>query len=240
MRSLVTGGAGFIGSHLVDSLISRGDEVAVLDDLSTGSLENLRDHLTSSQLRFTEGSILDVGDVTAVTEGVDRVFHLAAVVGVANVVNDPILGMKTNVRGTEILLERCAEIGCKFLFASTSEIYGKSLLLPMAEDDERVLGSTKIPRWSYSTGKALDEHLTLAYADKGLHAVIVRYFNAYGPRVQERGYGSVVANFLRQAHAGEPLTVHGDGKQTRCFTYVDDSVAGTLPSSQNWFKRQPA
>jgi len=232
VRSLVTGGAGFIGSHLVDRLVAAGDQVVVLDDLSTGSKENLEELLTQSKLKFVEGSILDMNTVIDAMRGVNRVFHLAAAVGVTNIVQEPLRGILTNTRGTENVLEQCAKQNCKFLLASTSEIYGKTSKIPMSEDDDRVLGSTWVHRWSYSTAKALDEHLTLAYAATGLPAVIVRYFNTYGPRLDERGYGSVIANFLRQAYAGQPLTLFGDGTQTRTFTYVDDTVSGTIAAME--------
>ena len=228
MRSVVTGGAGFIGSHLVDRLIAAGEDVIVLDDLSTGSEQNLHHHAGNARLKFVRGSILDVDAVNDAVGNADRVFHLAAAVGVAHIVRDPLGGMLTNVRGTENVLAACAQHHRKVLLASTSEVYGKSPRIPMAEDDDRLLGPTSVPRWSYSTAKALDEHLGLAYAAVGAPVVIVRYFNSYGPRLDERGYGSVIANFLRQAHAGGPLIVYGDGNQTRCFTFVDDTVSGTL------------
>lgn len=226
MRVLVTGGAGFIGSHLVDALLDEGHEVRVLDDLSTGRIENLEPRL--HEIEFVNGSILDARLVEEQVRGAQVVFHLAAAVGVRHIVDAPLESLLVNTRGTELVLAMCFRHWRKVIVASTSEVYGKTSKVPMQEDDERVLGPTTVHRWSYSTAKAIDEHLAFAYAARGLPAVVLRYFNAYGPRLDENGYGSVVANFLRQALAGEPLTVHGDGEQTRCFTYIDDMVRGTL------------
>ena len=223
VRVLVTGGAGFIGSHLVDALCDEGADVTVLDNLTTGRDSNL-----DGRARLVQGSILDADLVDKEVEAVDEVFHLAAAVGVRHIVDDPLGSLRTNTRGTEHVLDACARHRRPVLLASTSEVYGKSIDVPWREDDDRVLGSTDVARWSYATAKALDEHLALAHAKAGLPVSIVRYFNSYGPRLDERGYGSVVAKFVRQALAGEPLTVHGDGAQTRCFTYVADTVRGTL------------
>jgi UDP-glucose 4-epimerase len=156
------------------------------------------------------------------------VFHLAAAVGVRHIVERPLESLQTNTRGTENVLEACFKYWRKVLIASTSEVYGKTTKVPMSEDDERVLGSTKVHRWGYSTAKALDEHLAFAYASHGLPVSVVRYFNSFGPRIDPRGYGSVVASFISQALAGKPITMHGDGSQTRCFTYVDDTARGTF------------
>lgn len=226
MRVLVTGGAGYIGSHLVDVLCHSGHEVRVVDNLSTGKVANLAHRL--GEIRFINGSILDTELVEQEVQGVELVFHLAAAVGVRHIVDDPLGSLLTNTRGTENVLAACHRYWRKVVIASTSEIYGKTVKVPMREDDDRVLGPTTVQRWSYSTAKAYDEHLAFAYAAHELPVVIVRYFNSYGPRLDERGYGSVMANFLRQALAGEPLSVHGDGRQTRCFTYVDDTVRGTV------------
>jgi UDP-glucose 4-epimerase len=226
MRVLVTGGAGYIGSHLVDALCDRGHEVRVVDNLSTGKVANLAHRL--GEIRFINGSILDAELVEREVQGVELVLHLAAAVGVRHIVDDPLGSLLTNTRGTENVLAACHRYWRKVVIASTSEIYGKTVKVPMREDDDRVLGPTTVQRWSYSTAKAYDEHLAFAYAAHELPVVIVRYFNSYGPRLDERGYGSVMANFLRQALAGEPLSVHGDGRQTRCFTYVDDTVRGTI------------
>jgi UDP-glucose 4-epimerase len=225
---LVTGGAGFIGSHLVDRLEQSGDEVTVLDDLSTGKHTNLTHHAEHHDVRVVEGTILDERRVEELVAGCDRVFHLAAAVGVPHIIANPIGSILVNSRGTENVLTACARHERQILIASSSEVYGRGGRVPMHEDDDRILGSTRIHRWSYATAKALDEHLALAYATEGLAVVIVRYFNIYGPRMDPRGYGSVMANFLRQALAGAPVTVYGDGTQSRCFTYIDDCIDGTM------------
>ena len=226
MRTLVTGGAGYIGSHLVDRLVHLNHEVTVIDDLSTGNLTNLQ--AVHSDIRFVEATILDADVVDTLVAGADVVFHLAAVVGVGHIIEQPLRSLVINTKGAENVITACVKHDRRLLLASTSEIYGKTTKMPMSEDDDRVLGSTTIARWGYSTAKAIDEHLALAHAEHGLRMSIVRYFNSYGPRLDPRGYGSVVANLMRQAIDNEPLTVHGDGSQTRCFTYVDDTVEGTL------------
>ena len=232
MRVLVTGGAGYIGSHLVDALVKRGDEVLVVDNLSTGKIENIRHLLGQPAFHFINDSILNESLLERFVPSMDRIFHLAAAVGVRNVLEDPLAAINTNVRGTEVVLGLAFKYWKRLVLASTSEIYGKARHIPFREDDDRVLGTTGVARWSYSMSKAIDEHFAFAYAAKGLPVAIVRYFNSYGPRLDERGYGSVVANFIRQALRGEPITVHGDGKQTRCFTYIDDTVAGTLLAAE--------
>ena len=226
MKALVTGGAGYIGSHLVDRLISTGYEVSVLDDLSTGKLANIA-HLEGT-IEFHRDTILNQAMVSSLVDEADVVYHLAAAVGVGNIIAKPLESIITNARGTDVFLEACAHHGTKVVVASTSEIYGKTSKMPMSEEDDRVLGSTSVSRWSYSTAKALDEHLALEYSRSGLPVSIVRYFNSFGPRIDFKGYGSVVANFIRQALSNEPLTVHGDGTQTRCFTYISDTVEGTF------------
>ena len=226
MRVLVTGGAGYIGSHLVDRLVHLGHNVTVIDDLSTGSLRNL--DMARSHIEFVKGSILDEALVARLVRDTDVVFHLAAAVGVGHIVEKPLASLITNVRGAEHVIGAAMTYDKRLLVASTSEIYGKTKKMPMSEDDDRVLGSTTIARWGYSTAKAIDEHLALAHAAEGRRVSVVRYFNSYGPRLDPRGYGSVVANLMRQALNNEPLTVHGDGTQTRCFTYVTDTVECTV------------
>jgi len=228
VRVLVTGGAGYIGSHLVDALIKRGDEALVIDNLSTGKIENVRHLLGHPAFHFINDSILNEPLLERFVPSMDLIFHLAAAVGVRNVLQDPLAAINTNVRGTEVVLGLAFKYWKRLVLASSSEIYGKAGHVPFREDDDRVLGSSAVARWSYSMSKAIDEHFAFAYAAKGLPVSILRYFNSYGPRLDERGYGSVVANFTRQALRGEPITVLGDGKQTRCFTYIEDTVAGTL------------
>ena len=225
---LVTGGAGFIGSHLVDRLIADGHDVTVLDDLSTGSSDNLAAHGRDSKIKFVRGSVLDATLVDELASGSPLVFHLAAAVGVRNIVQDPLGSLLTNVNGTEHVLAAATRYGSRVLLASTSEVYGRSDQVPFREDGVRILGPTSVHRWSYATAKALDEHLAFAYLDRGLKVSIVRYFNSYGPRIRQSGYGSVIARFAWQALNGHALTVHGDGQQTRCFTYVSDTVEGTI------------
>lgn len=229
MKVLVTGGAGFIGSHLVDRLIADGHQVVIIDNCSTGREDNLAHVREHPNLTFLRGSVLNETLVAAaIGDGVDLVYHLAAAVGVHHVVQDPLWTIVTNTRGTELVLKRAAEHRVRVVFASTSEIYGQSDAIPFREDGERVLGATWIHRWAYSTSKALDEHLCFAYADRGLPVSIVRYFNIYGTRMDPAGYGSVVAKFLSQALGGEPLTIHGDGRQSRCFTHVREAVEATI------------
>jgi UDP-glucose 4-epimerase len=223
---LVTGGAGFIGSHLVDRLLADGANVTVLDNFSTGHEANL--DMQASLLRVVRGSVTDEDLVDRLVSEHPLVFHLAAAVGVRHIMSEPVASLHTNVRGTENVLASAHRHGSRVVVASTSEIYGRSVEVPFKETANRVLGPTWIHRWSYSTSKAVDEHLAFAYADQGLRVSIVRYFNSYGPRIDESGYGSVIARFVTQGLAGTPITVHGDGKQTRCFTYVTDTVEGTL------------
>ncbi|HKV45513.1 MAG TPA: GDP-mannose 4,6-dehydratase [bacterium] len=228
MKSLVTGGAGFIGSHLVDALLSRGDEVWALDNLSTGRTDNIAHLSTNPRFKFVTGSILDARIVREAVAACDTVYHLAAAVGVRYIVTDPLRGIVTNVQGTENVLEAAYLHRRKIVLASSSEVYGKSTSAPLREDDDRVLGPTTINRWSYSSSKAIDEHFAFAYAAKGLSVVVLRFFNSYGPRIHSNGYGTVIARFVRQALSGEPMTVHGDGRQTRCFTHVADTVRGIV------------
>ena len=221
-RFLITGGAGFIGSHLVDRLVQGGNSVVVLDDLSTGRHDNLRHHIGSSSAEFVLGSILNEALVDDVVRRVDVVLHLAAAVGVNLIVERPLESLATNIRGSEIVLEKCHKYGRKILVTSTSEIYGKNTSDALSEEDDRILGSPLKTRWSYSEAKAIEEVLAHAYwKQKGLPTVIVRLFNTVGPR-QVGNYGMVIPRLVQQALLNEPLTVFGDGAQTRCFCHVDD------------------
>jgi UDP-glucose 4-epimerase len=228
VRVLVTGGAGYIGSHLCDALIAEGHQVSVLDNLSTGKISNIQHLLGHERFRFVNDSILNEAEVDHLMRGVDLVYHLAAVVGVKWVVEDPLGTITTNLRGTEIVLELAFKHWRRVVIASSSEVYGKSEAVPLREDADTLLGPTAVGRWSYALAKALDEHLGFIYAQKGLPVSIVRYFNSYGPRLDPRGYGSVMARFINQALHDEPLTVLDDGCQTRCFTFVADTVRGTM------------
>jgi UDP-glucose 4-epimerase len=228
MKALVTGGAGYIGSHLVDRLLREGWGVTVVDNLFTGKLENINHNLRHPRFAFVEGDVRDRDLMARLIEGHDLVCHLAAVVGVRHVLDNPVRSILDNSLGTEVVLTTSRRFGRRVLFASTSEIYGKNPKLPFGESDDSVFGSTKVFRWSYGIAKALGEHLSFAYHSEGLPVSVVRYVNSYGPRLDRRGYGSVVATFIGQAMAGQPLTIHGSGTQTRCFTYVDDTVNGSL------------
>jgi UDP-glucose 4-epimerase len=222
----VTGGAGFVGSHLCERLLSEGHEVWVLDDLSTGRLDNVRGLLEHPAFYFVEGSILDQPLVQELVGPCDTVFHLAAAVGVRRIIEQPRVSIEINLRGTEHVLG--AARGRRVLVASTSEVYGKNDTGPLREDADSIVGPTHITRWLYAITKAADECLALACAREGsLSAVVVRLFNTIGPR-QTGQYGMVVPRFVRQALDGEPITIYGSGQQTRCFTYVDDVVTAML------------
>ena len=224
MRVLVTGGAGFIGSHLCEHLHARGDQVVVLDDLSTGRRENLGALLGRPGFAFYQGSVRDAASVDALVAEADAVVHLAAAVGVRLVLEEPVRTLETNVDGTRVVLAAAARRGVPCLLASSSEVYGRSQKLPFREDDPLLIGATSEPRWSYACSKALGEWLALAHArERRLEVVIVRLFNTVGPRQRGR-YGMVLPNLVSQALAGEPLTVFGDGRQTRCFLHVHEAV----------------
>ncbi|SDZ27201.1 NAD-dependent epimerase/dehydratase family protein [Herbiconiux ginsengi] len=224
MRTVITGGAGFIGSHLVEYLLELGDEVVVLDDMSTGAPRNLIDSLVNPRLSIVHGSVLDRDAVMATVRGADRVFHLAAAVGVKLIVEQPLTSLRTNIHGTENVLDACVEHGATLLLVSTSEIYGKNTADKLHEDSDRILGSPLKSRWTYAAAKGIDEAFAHAYwTEYGLDVAIVRLFNTVGPRQTGR-YGMVVPNLVGQALRGEPLTVYGDGNQTRCFSYVGDIV----------------
>ena len=224
MRVLITGGAGFIGSHLADAYLKRGDEVYVIDDLSTGRIENIQHLKGQPQFEYT---IDTVHNRPLTAEWVDRcdvVFHLAAAVGVKLIVESPVRTIETNVSGTEVVLSIANKKKKKVLIASTSEVYGLSTDVPFREDGNLVMGATTKGRWSYACSKAIDEFLALAYwREKKLPTIVVRLFNTVGPR-QTGQYGMVIPTFVKQALAGRPITVYGDGKQSRCFGYVGDVV----------------
>jgi UDP-glucose 4-epimerase len=228
LRYLITGGAGFIGSHLADALVSRGDEVLVLDDLSTGRIENLASCLKSGAAEFVEGSILDEELVARCVGATDVCLHLAAAVGVELILERPLDSLIRNVRGSDIVISAVAANGSKVLVASSSEVYGKNNSGPLQETSDRILGPPTTSRWAYSTAKAFSEVLANAYAyEEGSEAIVVRFFNTVGPR-QTGSYGMVLPRFVQQALAGEPLTVYGDGTQTRCFTHVTDVTEAVL------------
>jgi len=227
LRVLITGGAGFIGSHLSDAYLQRGDEVFVIDDLSTGSIENIRHLKEHPRFHYTIESVHNQPVTAELVDQCDVVVHLAAAVGVKLIVESPVRTIETNVRGTESVLSLANKKKKKVLIASTSEVYGLSAEVPFREDGNLVMGATTKGRWSYACSKAIDEFLALAYwHEKKLPTVVVRLFNTVGPRQTGR-YGMVIPTFVKQALSGRPLTVYGDGKQSRCFGYVGD-VVGAL------------
>jgi UDP-glucose 4-epimerase len=228
LRVLITGGAGFIGSHLADAYLQRGDEVAVIDDLSTGTIENIRHLKDHPRFQYTIESVHNQPVTAELVDQCDVVFHLAAAVGVKLIVESPVRTIETNVRGTEVVLALANKKKKKVLIASTSEVYGLSADVPFREDGNLVMGATTKGRWSYACSKAIDEFLALAYwREKKLPTTIVRLFNTVGPRQTGR-YGMVIPTFVRQALAGRPITVYGNGKQTRCFGYVGDVVGALI------------
>jgi UDP-glucose 4-epimerase len=226
MRILVTGGAGFIGSHLCERLLNEGHEVDVIDDLSTGKIENLRNIITHPYFNFINDSVLNEKMMYTLIDKCEMVYHLAAAVGVQLIVDEPVRTIETNIRGTEVVLEIAKKYGKRVLLASTSEVYGKNGNVPFREHDDCLLGSTTFSRWSYACSKAIDEFLGLAYHRQfGLPVLIVRLFNTVGER-QTGQYGMVIPRFVKAALLAEPLMVYGDGKQTRCFAYVKDVIEG--------------
>jgi len=226
VKFLITGGAGFIGSHLVEKLIARGDQVVVLDNLSTGSAINLSG--IKEQISFQEGNILDQTEINKLVSESDFVVHLAAALGVFNIVNKPLESLKTNLQGSEVVLEACDKYRKPVLIASTSEIYGKNDKVPLNEEDDRIIGHPLKSRWSYSEAKAVDESLAyFYYLENKLPIRIVRFFNTVGPR-QVGHYGMVVPRFVSAALKNEPLSVYGSGDQIRCFCHVDDAVRALL------------
>ncbi len=228
MRVLVTGGAGFIGSHLTERLLKDGHEVAVIDNLGTGSLKNIENYKEHSGFEFVKGDIRNAELMESLVEHSDMIFHLAAAVGVKLIAEDPVLTIETNIGGTEIVLDKANQFGKKIFLASSSEVYGKSEAVPFREEDDIVLGSTSFSRWAYACSKAIDEFLGLAfYQQYGLSVVIGRFFNTIGPR-QTGQYGMVVPRFVQRALNNEPILICGTGKQTRCFCYVGDLVEAVI------------
>jgi UDP-glucose 4-epimerase len=228
MRYLITGGAGFIGSHLADELIRRGHEVFIADDLSTGSIENVKHLKGNPRFHYVIETCANVPVMAELVDTCDRIFHLAAAVGVKLIVESPVRTIETNVHLTEVMLTLANKKKRPILVASTSEVYGKSEQFPFREDGDLVLGATHKGRWSYACSKAIDEFLALAYwKERKLPTVVVRLFNTVGPR-QTGQYGMVIPNFVRQALAGTPITVFGDGKQARCFIHVADVVRALI------------
>jgi UDP-glucose 4-epimerase len=228
MRALITGGAGFIGSHLAEALLAAGHSVTAVDNLSTGSCHNV-DHLSDHErFELVIDDVLNEARMAGLMEGADVVFHLAAAVGVKWIIDHPLLSIRTNIRATEVVLEQASRHGTRVLLASTSEVYGKNDEGPLREDADSVIGPTAITRWLYANTKATDEFLAYAYhRELGLPIVIVRFFNTVGPR-QTGQYGMVVPRFVRQALRNEPITIYGDGSQSRCFTYVADAVQALM------------
>lgn len=228
MRYLVTGGAGFVGSHLVDELVLRGDSVIILDDFSTGRRENISHHECNPLVNIVESSILDLSVVDKLTSQADRVFHLAAAVGVFNIVQHPLESLTTNIKGSENIFDACLNHNKPVLITSSSEVYGKNTSDLLHEDSDRVVGAPQKIRWSYSDAKAIEESMAIAlHQQKGLETRIVRLFNTVGPRQVGR-YGMVVPRFVEAALKNSPLTIYGTGKQTRCFGHVSDVVDAIL------------
>ncbi|MBF0216710.1 MAG: GDP-mannose 4,6-dehydratase [Candidatus Omnitrophica bacterium] len=228
MKYLITGGAGFIGSHLAEKLLGSGHDVNIIDDLSTGSLENISGIRNSKKFHCTINSIMNPDVMEDLVAKTDYVVHLAAAVGVKYVIDNPLLALETNINGTGLVLSICNKFKKPVFIASTSEVYGKNDKDALKEDDDRLLGSTHISRWGYAASKAVDEFLGLAYfREKKLDVTIGRFFNIVGPRQSAR-YGMVIPRMVKQALLGNPITVYGDGKQKRCFTYIDDALEGVV------------
>jgi UDP-glucose 4-epimerase len=225
MRILITGGAGFLGSHLSDAFLSRGDEVFVLD---TGSIAKVRHLLDEPRFHYIHDTIFNLELLDGLAAKVDLIYHLAAVVGVEYYVADPYETLNVNVNGTQNVLKAAYKYNRKVVFSSTSEVYGRNPRVPWRENDDRVLGATTIDRWCYSTSKAVGEHFCFAYHKLGLPIVVLRYFNVYGPRLDRIDVGRLFTIFMGQLLRGADLTVIGDGSQTRCFTFVSDAVAATV------------
>ncbi|NOT61805.1 MAG: NAD-dependent epimerase/dehydratase family protein [Acidobacteria bacterium] len=228
MKVLITGGAGFIGSHLAEQYIKRGDDVYIIDDLSTGSIDNIAHLQGHAHFHYHLDTVTNQRLTAELVDLCDVVFHLAAAVGVKLIVESPVRTIETNIGGTEVVLQQCAKKQKRVLVASTSEVYGKSKQIPFSEEDDLVMGATNKGRWSYACSKAIDEFLAIAYwKEKRVPTVVVRLFNTVGPKQTGR-YGMVIPNFVQQALKGEDLTVYGDGQQSRCFTHVSDVVGALM------------
>jgi nucleoside-diphosphate-sugar epimerase len=225
MKVLITGGGGFLGSHLTDAFLDRGDEVFILE---TGLTLKVKHRIGDPRLHFVRDSVFNEAILEGLIARVELVYHLAAVVGVEHYVGDPYEVLNVNVNGTQNVLKLAFKHGKRVVFSSTSEVYGRNPKIPWSEDGDRVLGSTRIDRWCYSTSKAIGEHFCFAYGKMGLKTTIVRYFNVYGPRLDAIDVGRVITIFIGQALRNEPVTVIGDGSQTRCFTYVADAIDATV------------
>lgn len=233
MKILITGGAGFIGSHLCEVLLNNGDEVTIIDDFSTGHEENIEAYKKNPKFKFIKDTVLDAKVVDELMAKCDQCYHLAAAVGVYTIVEKPLNSLFTNIKGTEVVLEAANKHKKKILVASTSEVYGKSNKFPFKEDEDTIMGPTIKSRWSYAYAKALDEFMALAYhQEEKLPVVVVRFFNTVGPRQTGR-YGMVIPNFVRQALKNEDITVFGDGHQSRCFGYVGDVVEAIVELMKN-------
>jgi UDP-glucose 4-epimerase len=233
MKILITGGAGFIGSHLAERLILRGDEVCIIDDLSTGSIENIQLIKSHPKFSYHIDTIRNYRLTAELVDMCDVVYHLAAAVGVRLIVDSPVNTIETNIRGTDIVLSLAAKKRKRVVITSTSEVYGKRNRVPFSEDDDLVMGPTNKSRWSYACSKAIDEFLAIAYwKEKRVPTVIARLFNTVGPRQTGR-YGMVIPNFVQQALTGQDITVFGDGTQTRCFTHVTDVVGALIQMAEH-------
>ncbi len=228
MKALVTGGAGFIGSHLAQRLLKDGNEVIVVDNLSTGSLQNITELVGKPGFEFVKGDIRDSALIDSAVKKCKKVFHLAAAVGVQLIADSPVHTIETNIAGTQVVLETANKYKCPIFIASSSEVYGKNESVPFHEDDDLVLGSTSMPRWAYACSKAVDEFLGFAFHQQyGLEVVIGRFFNTIGPRQTGR-YGMVVPRFIESALKNEPIRIYGTGKQSRCFCFVEDVVDAVI------------
>jgi UDP-glucose 4-epimerase len=228
MNMLITGGAGFIGSHLAEALLKAGHRVVIVDDLSTGSLDNISHLRDRANLQFVRESVRNATTMTSLVDHCDVIYHLAAAVGVQLIVDSPVHTIETNIHGSEVMLNLANKFGRRIFVASTSEVYGKNTKVPFSESDDTTLGSTRVSRWSYACSKMVDEFLALAYHDQfGLPTVVCRFFNTVGPR-QTGQYGMVVPRFVRWALAGQDIEIYGTGKQSRCFCNVADVVGALI------------